>query len=219
MIITIDGPAGAGKSTVARELARRLEFEFLDTGAMYRAIALAALENGIDPNHSGQVIEIARPLKIFLKGEKTFLGNRDVSQTIRSPKVSEASSQVAEIPQIRDILVALQRQIAATGNFVCEGRDQGSVVFPDAEFKFFITATTENRACRRHKELAQFDRELTLEQVIADQEIRDHRDSNRLVGALAPEPDAIEIHTDDLSVEQVIENMLAIIRRRIDSKT
>ncbi|HMO15274.1 MAG TPA: (d)CMP kinase [Pirellulaceae bacterium] len=212
MIVTIDGPAGAGKSTLARALARKLGIDFLDTGAMYRAIGLAVLEQRVDPEQVEQVIEIARSQQITIKGEKTFLGGRDVSELIRTQQVAQASSQVAAIPEVRNILVAIQRKIASQGSFVCEGRDQGSVVFPDADFKFYVTASVERRARRRYEEMKIRTPDISADEVLAEQHVRDERDLNRRVGALMRPVGSHLIETDNLSVDQVLELMMSIIQ-------
>ncbi len=216
MIVAIDGPAGAGKSTVAHGLAEQLGLKFLDTGAMYRAVALHMLENNIELHDHSAVARTASEIELFVDGELTKLGNRDVSRLIRTTAVSEAASKVATIPEVRQLLVRLQREVAATGNYVCEGRDQGSVVFPNAQFKFFVTASIEGRAQRRLKEEFATDDPARLEQIIAELRQRDERDSNRTIGALIKAADAIEIHTDDMTIDQVIEYMLRIIERDSD---
>ncbi len=218
MIIAIDGPAGAGKSTVARGVAKRLGFQFLDTGAMYRAVALVALEQGVDfydeiPDDE-PVTKIAREIDLFVDGEVTRIGERDVSSQIRTQQVSDASSKVAAIPGVRKELVNLQRKVAAGRDYVCEGRDQGSIVFPDAEFKFYVTASIEERAKRRWRDLVKHDPDLKLEQVIVEQEDRDRRDSEREIGALQKAADAIEVHTNAMSSEQVIEAIVTMVSTR-----
>ena len=218
MIIAIDGPAGAGKSTVARSLARQLGFRFLDTGAMYRAVALSCIENELDLDDTAAVVNLAEPLDIVVDGTITRIGDRDVTEEIRKPVVAEAASRVAAIAGVREVLVQLQRNIANTGDIVCEGRDQGSVVFPDADFKFFVTASLESRAKRRLMELRKDNPQLTLSQVIEEMKRRDKRDSNREFGALIIPEDALVIKTDNMDIQQVTEHLLQIIEKNSNRK-
>jgi len=163
MIVTIDGPAGSGKSTAARGLARRLGFDYVDTGAMYRAVALACLEEQIDCNDADAVAVRTRQLAIVFRGETVFDHSRDVTRAIREPAVSEAASRVAQHPDVRSELVRQQRAIVQDRDVVTEGRDQGTVVFPDADCKFFIAADADERARRRQQELQLGGREVSLE--------------------------------------------------------
>lgn len=212
MIITIDGPAGTGKSTAARGLAERLGFDYLDTGAMYRAVALACLQRGVDLQSAAACVAVAEAVQIRVDGRHTWLDGTDVTSAIRSAEATAAASVVAQIPGVRARLVALQRQAAAEGRYVCEGRDQGTVVFPQAEAKFFITAAPEVRAARRRQELAEKGEAVTLDELLAQQAERDRRDQQRDVAPLRPASDAVQIDTSSLTTAEVIAAMEAHVR-------
>src|SRR3989304_2197678 len=186
MIITIDGPAGAGKSSVARALARRLNFCFLDTGAMYRAVALAGKRKGLDWDQPHDLANLARQLDIFLEADRIYLDGEDVSEEIRSSAVTAVTRYAADNPQVRQHLVSMQRTAATGKNIVAEGRDQGTVAFPNAECKIFLTASPEERARRRLNDLKAKGEPVTLEQVLDAQLRRDEEDSSRAVGPLTP---------------------------------
>jgi CMP/dCMP kinase len=192
MVVAIDGPAGAGKSTVARAVADELGFTYLDSGAMYRAAALAALERGVAP------AEIAAHVKIEL-GDRVRLDGRDVTEAIRTPEVTEAASRAAADPAVRAAMVNQQRRQLADGNWVAEGRDIGTVVAPDAEVKVFLTASPEERARRRAIELG-----ADYETVLAEQLIRDQRDSTREHSPLKAADGALTLDTTSLSRDQVV---------------
>ena len=213
MIITIDGPAGAGKSTVARELARRLGFRFLDTGSMYRAVALAAVQRSHDWNDPEALVRLARQLQIELNEERLLVDGQDVTRAIRTSAITAVTHYAASNPGVREHLVELQRSAAAGKNVVTEGRDQGTVVFPDAECKIFLTASPEERARRRQADLGARGEATEFETVLADQVRRDESDSTRTVGPLRPAPDAIHVSTDGLSSEQVVDRLEALARR------
>jgi cytidylate kinase len=215
MIVTIDGPAGAGKSSIARRLAERLGFQFLDTGAMYRAVALAALRQGLGTSDAEKIAQLAETLAIEMRHEKTLLNGEDVSAAIRTSEVSAAVYLAADNVAVRRRLVELQRQIADDRDTVTEGRDQGTVAFPQAECKIFLTASPEERARRRHGELAARGEPITLDDVLAQQADRDRRDAARPVGALAKAPGAVEFWTDGLSPEEVVERLERIVRERV----
>lgn len=201
-VVAIDGPAGAGKSTVARAVAERLGFTYLDSGAMYRAVALAALERGSDP------AQIAPAVRIEL-GDQVRLDGRDVTDAIRTPQVTEAASVAAADPAVRRAMVAEQRRLLSHGDWVAEGRDIGTVVAPDAEVKVFLTATPEERARRRAAELG-----VSESTVLADQTIRDQRDTERAHSPLQAAPDAETIDTTGLTLEEVVDRIVALVRRR-----
>ena len=199
-VVAIDGPAGAGKSTVARALADRLAFTYLNTGAMYRAVALAAAERGAEPG------EIAGALKIE-PGERTLLDGRDVSDAIRTPEISEAASRAAADPAVRQAVGAKQRELLSQGDWVAEGRDIGTVVAPDAELKVFLTADPAERARRRAAELG-----VNPATVLAEQAIRDERDRTRKHSPLAPADGAVELDSTGMSVDEVVDAIVALVR-------
>jgi cytidylate kinase len=201
MVVAIDGPAGAGKSTVARALARELGFTYLDSGAMYRAAALAVLERG------GAASEAAERADIRL-GERVVLDGRDVTADIRTPEVTEAASRVAANPGVRAALMRKQRELLSSGDWVAEGRDIGTVVAPDAPVKVFLTADAEERARRRAEELGG-----DVATVLRDQALRDAQDSTREHSPLRLAPGAVELDTTGLSVDEVVERIVALVER------
>ncbi len=214
MIVTIDGPAGAGKSSAARELARRLRFRFLDTGAMYRAVTLAARQRGLDLGSSEQVSQMVAEIRVELSGDRVLLDGQDVTDAIRKFEITTATHFVADNPAVRAQLVNWQRESAAGADVVTEGRDQGTVVFPHAECKIFLIADEEERARRRFRDLLSRGEKVTFEEVLTNQRLRDHRDSIRSVGALVKADDAIEFATDGLSPEEVVTQLEEIVRSR-----
>jgi cytidylate kinase len=212
MIVTIDGPAGAGKSTVARALARRLGYQYLDTGAMYRAVALAALRRQLDFDNGSRMAELARQLTIEVSGSRISVDGEDVTEAVRGREVTAVTHYAADNPQVRQHLVGLQRAIGAARDIVTEGRDQGTVVFPEAECKIYLTASPVERARRRLLEIQRRGEAATFEQVLADQQRRDHKDSSRAVGPLRPATDAIEVVTDALPIETVVDRLESLVR-------
>jgi cytidylate kinase len=215
MIVTIDGPAGAGKSTVARALARRLGFRYLDTGAMYRAVALAGMRSDVDWNRPGKLVEIARRARIDMDGERVFLDGQDVTDAIRTAQVTSVTRFSADNPEIRRHLVRLQRQAAGHGNVITEGRDQGTVVFPQAECKIYLTASAEERAKRRVRDFRARGESAPFEEVLGAMIRRDQQDTSRSFGPLAHATDAVEVPTDDLSFGEVVDRLEAIVRERM----
>jgi CMP/dCMP kinase len=201
MVVSIDGPAGAGKSTVARALARTLGFTYLDSGAMYRAAALAVLERG------GAASEAAARADIQL-GERVLLDGRDVTDAIRTPEVTEAASRIAANPKVRAALVRKQRELLAAGDWVAEGRDIGTVVAPDAPVKVYLTASADERARRRADELG-----ADVETVMRDQALRDAQDSTRQHSPLQVAPGAVELDTTGLTVDEAVERIAALVER------
>jgi cytidylate kinase len=212
MIVTIDGPAGAGKSSAARELARRLGFRFLDTGAMYRAVTWAAKERGIDLADGEALAGLAHALHVELAGDRVLVDGRDVTREIRTYEVTTQIQHAADNPAVRAQLVEWQRAAADNHDVVTEGRDQGTVVFPRAECKIFLTADEEERAQRRYKDLIEKGENVTFEQVLSAQQIRDERDRSRAVGALVMADDAIEVSTSRMTPQEVVERLEQIVR-------
>ncbi len=213
MIVTIDGPSGVGKSTVTKALAARLGFDYLDTGAMYRAVALAMLRRQL-PWDDLAAAAVLPALTIELPPGRVLLNGEDVSAAIRTPEVSQAASKVAVLPSVRRFLAEQQRRIAAGRNIVCEGRDQGTFVFPHAECKFFLQADARVRAARRAAELQARGQSVSVENVLADQDERDRRDALRELAPLRPAADAVVVDTTDLTTEQVVETLERVIRAR-----
>jgi CMP/dCMP kinase len=201
-VVAIDGPAGAGKSTVARAVARELGFTYMDSGAMYRSVALAAMQRGVDASVA------ARSITIEL-GDRVLLDGRDVTGAIRIPEMSQAASRAAADPAVRAAMVEQQRRLMATGDWVAEGRDIGTVVAPDAEVKVFLTADAAERARRRAAELG-----ADPQAVLAEQAIRDERDIERPHSPLQPAADAIVIDTTGMPIGQVVERIVALVRGR-----
>ena len=214
MIVTIDGPAGAGKSSAARELARRLGFRFLDTGAMYRAVTLAAKERGLDPADADRLAELVGEIRVELDGEHVLLDGRDVTKEIRTFEITTSIQYAADNPAVRAQLVTWQREAAAGSDVVTEGRDQGTVVFPDAECKIFLTADEHERAERRYRDLVARGEQVTFDEVLAAQHHRDERDRTRDVGALVIADDAIEVSTTGLSPAEVVARLEEIVRSK-----
>jgi CMP/dCMP kinase len=217
MIIAIDGPAGAGKSTVAKILAKKLGFLYIDTGAMYRALTLKALENNLPINDAPGIIQLANGIQIDLQNNRdgsltVILDGQDVSSAIRQPRITQFVSDVAKIKEVRQVLVKMQREYGQKGDCVLDGRDIGTVVFPDAQKKFFIDASAEERVQRRFKELRGLGQKIAENEVAKDLANRDKIDSTREASPLRQAPDAIYIDTTDLSIEQVVEKMFNLIK-------
>jgi cytidylate kinase len=209
VVIAIDGPAGAGKSSVSRALAERLDATYLDSGAMYRCVALLTLRAGADPDDPAAVVPLAEGLDLSMKGERVSLGGENVSAAIRTPEVSAAASRVSVHPGVRAAMVERQRELLADGAWVAEGRDIGTVVWPGAELKVYLTASDEERAHRRAAESGE-----DPERVLAAQRERDARDREREHGALKTAPDSVEVETTDASLDDVVERIAAIAAER-----
>jgi cytidylate kinase len=216
MIVTIDGPAGAGKSTAARELAGRLGFAFLDTGAMFRAVALAAARAGVAWTDDAGLAGLMPILHLEMPpGGAVLLHGEDVSGLIRTPEMNVGSSQVAKSPAVRPMLAQMQRRIAARGSIVTEGRDQGTVVFPDAGCKFFLIADFEERVRRRVRQLEARGEAVDVADLRRKEAERDERDARRALAPLRPADDAVQIDSTALSIEEVVARMEAEVRRRL----
>jgi cytidylate kinase len=217
-IITIDGPAGAGKSSVSRLLAKKLGFLYLDTGAMYRAVALNALRKGIDFGDGKALYEMCRDIDInFISTGDSYviyIGSEDVSDEIRMPEMDMLSSRISAIKEVRDAMTLLQRKIGGEGRLVAEGRDMGTVVFPDADHKFFLTASPEARAGRRYLERLDRGELIAREEVEGELRKRDEQDQTRPIAPLKPAIDAIVIDTTLLGIDEVVEKILAKIKER-----
>ncbi len=209
MVIAIDGPAGAGKSTVARAVAKALGFTYLDSGAMYRSVALAGLEAGADLDDPAQMGQIAAGLEFGMGEGVVTVNGRDVASEIRTPRVSAAASRVSVHPEVRSEMVLRQRALIEAGNYVAEGRDIGTEVSPDSPLKVFLTASPEERARRRAAENGE-----DVEDVLAAQRERDARDREREHGALRPADDSVEIDTTGLTVDEAAQRVVEIARER-----
>jgi cytidylate kinase len=213
MIVTIDGPAGAGKSSAARALARRLGFDYLDTGAMYRAVTLAALRAGINLRDERALAALVAGLTLELPPGRVVLNGEDVTEGIRTAAVTAASGAVADSPAVRRRLVELQRAVAAGRDIICEGRDQGTVVFPDAGCKFFLYADPVERARRRQREMAQRGEVRDLQDVLRAQEERDRRDAARDLGPMVPAADAIRLDSTNLTPDELVDRLERDVQR------
>jgi cytidylate kinase len=212
MIVTLDGPAGAGKSTVARALAARLGFRFLDTGAMYRTVALAGDRYGVDWSEPADLVGLTHKIKIGFAGDQVLLDGQDVTAAIRTSEVTALTHYAANNPGVRAILVEQQRSLAGGDDLVTEGRDQGTVVFPRAECKIYLTASPRERALRRQRELLARGEEMSFDELLEQQNARDQSDASRSVGPLARPEGAIELVTDGLTQEQVVDRLEGIVR-------
>ena len=215
--VAIDGPVSAGKSTIARLVARDLGYTYVDSGAMYRALAWAAVEKGIQSDDRAQVVELLRSTTIELSprpdgANEVFVNGRDVTSEIRTPEISQLSSKLSAMTPVRRRMVAIQQHMAKAGGVVMEGRDIQTVVLPDAEVKIFLTALAEERARRRWQELRNRGLKADLDEVLADVQARDRRDSTRADSPLKPARDAVHVDTGGLTIEQVVQRVLAVVR-------
>jgi len=215
VVVAIDGPAGAGKSTIARRLADRLGFTYIDTGAMYRAVALWALRQKVDFTDMHRLEQLAIASQIELAPGRIRLNGEDVSEAIRTPEVSDGASKVAVIPGVRRAMVAKQREIGERSSVVMEGRDIGTVVFPNAQVKVFLDANPSERVRRRMADLRAQGREVTTEELSAQIKERDKRDSTRADAPLAQAPDAVYLDSTPLTIDEVEEAILKIVRQRV----
>lgn len=215
-VIAIDGPAGSGKSTVSKLIAKSLGLLYIDTGAMYRALTLKAMRNGLDLNSESSLTRLAVSTNIDLKEAKgslsVLLDGEDVSGSIRTPELTNNVKYIARVPGVRKEMVRLQRAIGERSGAVLEGRDIGTVVFPDADYKFYLDASIAERAKRRHKELVESGTKVRLESIKSDVAARDESDIKRSVGALKAANDAVVIDTTELSIDEVVEKILSYIR-------
>jgi len=219
--IAIDGPVGAGKSSVARQVAQRLGLTYVDTGALYRCVALAASRRGLSPEKDAETIgALARQVEItFLQPEgegpqRVLLDGEDVTEAIRTPEITELASPVSAIPAVREALFDLQRAFAAAGDVMMEGRDIQTVIMPEADLKVFLVASVEERARRRQLQYRQQGREVPLETLIEQVKARDERDSKRSLAPLKPAPDAVLLETDDLSEAEVVDKIVTLAREK-----
>lgn len=217
--VAVDGPAGAGKSTISRAAAKELGFIYVDTGALYRAVGVYALRNGIGTKDSENIKKALKDITVELKFvgdvQRVFLNGEDVSTEIRTPEASMAASDVSAIPCVRAFLFDLQRDIAKKNNCLMDGRDIGTVVLPDAKIKIFLTASAEERAKRRYKELVEKGAKDTYEEVLADLEKRDYQDSHREIAPLKPAEDSIIVDTSDYNFDEAKNIIVNIIKERI----
>jgi CMP/dCMP kinase len=215
LVIAIDGPAGSGKSTVSKIIAKKLGIMYLDTGAMYRALTLKAIRQGMDLGDEKALARLASSTNINLSEEsgrlKIFLDSEDVTSLIRTPELTNSVKYIARVPGVRKEMVRLQRAIGEKSGAVLEGRDIGTVVFPDADFKFYLDASLEERTARRHKELIESGESVRLEDIKKDVFARDESDIKRDVGALKKADDAVFVDTTDLSIDGVVDKILGYI--------
>ncbi|HID97211.1 MAG TPA: (d)CMP kinase [Thermodesulfobacteriaceae bacterium] len=212
-IITIDGPAGAGKSTVSKRLARLLNYTYLDTGAMYRAVAWAAKNSGISVEDDIGISELLENLELDIRDDTIIVNRRDISSLIRTPEMDRLSSAVSRLPAVRKYLTEMQKKIGNKGDIVAEGRDMGSVVFPNAEYKFFLTTSPEERARRRMKQIEEQGEKVSYEAILKQIIERDHADSSRSIAPLKVPEDCTVIDSTNLSVDNVLEKILIKIKK------
>ena len=215
MIVAIDGPAGAGKSTVSRRLAERLGFVRVDTGALYRAVALAATRQGLSVQDTAELAQLVDTLPLSFRQDRLHLGDEDVEETIRTAEISTAASVYAAIPAVRDGLLGLQRRLGQSTDSILDGRDIGTVVFPDAEVKIYLTASAESRAQRRFDELVSRGNPADLAAVLTDIKTRDDADMSRKIAPLKQAIDAILVDTTELTLDGAVEACLAVVQAKL----
>lgn len=217
--VAIDGPAGAGKSTIARTAAKNLGYIYVDTGALYRAVGVYSLRRGIDTKNAetvaGTLSDISVELKFIGDIQHVFLNGEDVSEEIRTPEASMAASDVSAVPAVRQFLFDLQRDIAKLNNCIMDGRDIGTVVLPEAQVKIFLTASPEARAQRRYKELQEKGAKDTYEEVLADLKQRDYNDSHRAVAPLKPADDSVLVDTTALTLQESVQKVISVIQNKM----
>ncbi|MCC0637441.1 MULTISPECIES: (d)CMP kinase [unclassified Clostridioides] len=211
LIIAVDGPAGAGKSTIAKIVSEKLNINYIDTGAMYRAVTYKCLKNNIDVNNEKEVIKIAKNSDIDFENNNIYLDQKIINNEIRTIEVSNNVSNVAKIKEVRKLMVEVQRKIGTKSSVILDGRDIGSYVFPNADYKFFLVATPEERGSRRYKELCNKGYNTTLKEVIEDIVKRDEIDSNREFAPLVKAEDALEIDTTGKTIDQVVQEVVSKI--------
>ena len=212
LVIAVDGPAGAGKSTIAKIVADKLNINYIDTGAMYRAITYKVLTNNIDINDENAIVEVAKNSDIDFKDNNIYLDGKILKEEIRTPQVSHNVSNIAQIKDVRHLMVDVQRDIGNKSSVILDGRDIGSYVFPNADYKFYLVASPEERGERRYKELIKKGYETTLAEVINDVIRRDEIDSNREFAPLVKAKDAIEIDTTGKNIDNVVESVISKIK-------
>ena len=220
--VAIDGPAGAGKSTIAKTVSKKLGFIYVDTGALYRTIGLKFMNEGYDEDLNCDIGKILEGTKVDIKfinsEQRVFLNGEDVSELIRTPKASLMASAVSAKPEVRAFLLEMQRRLARENNVIMDGRDIGTVVLPDATVKIFLTASAEERAKRRYKELTEKGMQVNYDEVLADIEKRDYNDSHREIAPLKPAEDSVLADTSKCDLEQSVDLILSIINERLDNK-
>lgn len=211
--IAIDGPGGSGKSTLAKILAKKLSLEYVDTGAMYRAIALKTIQEKINLKSAKEVESFLKNTKINFDKGKIYLDNKDVSEYIRSTEISKKAAEISQLQEVREKLVSLQREIAKDRSIIMDGRDIGTNVLKNAKFKFYITASAKERALRRHRELLEKGVEIDFDEVLKDIENRDYQDINRELNPLKRADDALVIDTTELTLDMVVEKIIGEVKK------
>ncbi len=214
--IALDGPAASGKSTTAKAVAKELGIQYLDTGAMYRAFTLHVLDHGADPARAEAVVPLLKTLQLTIEGTCVRLGDTDVSERIRENRVSRVMGPLCTMADVREYMVLFQRELGSRRATIVDGRDIGTVVFPDARFKFFLVASLEERALRRQRELSERGQSVSLQQLMDEIARRDHIDSTREVGPLKKAVDAVELDTTGLSIEQQVHWIVSRVREELE---